>query len=146
MGLEEGILFQENVNYVPDGILKQRGLCVGMAWDNFDINIETCNGLGTIHHTYGTVYLNICSVVVGVKFIPAHRNSGCRFSKVFYNAKNDTIELYYKKPKIVKHELTSQEFLLPTPFFKCTMQESFYGQLEYHFSLIVYQYGMGGIH
>ena len=76
MGLEEGILFQEDVNYVPDGVLKQPGLCVGMAWDNFDINIETLNGLGTIHHTYGIVYQNISSAVAEVACIPAHRNSG----------------------------------------------------------------------
>ena len=61
MGLEEGILFQEDVNYVPDGVLKQPGLCVGMTWDYFDKNIETLNGLGTIHHTYGIVYQNIFS-------------------------------------------------------------------------------------
>ena len=103
MGLEEGILFQEDVNYVPDGVLKQPGLCVGMAWDNFVINIETLNGLGTIHHTYGIIYENISSVVAEVACIPAHRNSGCGFSKVFCNAKNDTIEPYYKKPKISEH-------------------------------------------
>ena len=28
MGLGEGKLFQEDVNYVPDGVLKQPGLCV----------------------------------------------------------------------------------------------------------------------
>ena len=56
MGLEEGKLFQEDVNYVPDGVLKQPGLCVGMAWNNFDINNETLNGLGTIPHTYGIIY------------------------------------------------------------------------------------------
>ena len=32
MGLEEGVLFQRDVNYVPDGVLKKLGLCVGMAW------------------------------------------------------------------------------------------------------------------
>ena len=51
MDLEEGILSQEDVNYVPDGVLKQPELCVGMAWDNFDINIQTINELETIHHT-----------------------------------------------------------------------------------------------
>ena len=56
MGLEEGTLFQEDINYVPDGVLKQPGLCVGMPWDNFDIKIETPYGLGTIHHTYDIVY------------------------------------------------------------------------------------------
>ena len=29
MGLEEGILFQEYVNYVPDGVLKQSGYVWG---------------------------------------------------------------------------------------------------------------------
>ena len=77
MGLEEGTLFQEYVNYVPNGVLKQSGLCMGMAWDNFDINIETLNGLRTIHHTYGIIYLSISSAVVEVACIPAHRNSGC---------------------------------------------------------------------
>ena len=87
-----------------------------MAWDNFDINIETLNGLGTIHHTYGIVYQNISSAVAEVACIPAHRNSGRRFSKVSCNAKNDTIEPYYKKPKISEHEFTSQEFLPPASF------------------------------
>ena len=39
MALEEGILIQEDVNYVPDGVLKQLGLCVGIIWGKFDINI-----------------------------------------------------------------------------------------------------------
>ena len=73
MGLEEGILSQEDVNYVPDRLLKQPGLCVGMAWDNFDINIETLHGLGTIHHTCGIVYQNISSAVAEVACIPAHK-------------------------------------------------------------------------
>ena len=74
MGLEEGILFQEDINYVADGALKPPGLCVGMAWDNFDINIETLNGLGTFHHTDGIIYQNISSVVAEVTCIPGHRN------------------------------------------------------------------------
>ena len=44
---------------VPDGISKQRGKSTGTAWDNLDINMETINGLGTIHHTYGIIYQNI---------------------------------------------------------------------------------------
>ena len=113
IGLEEGILFQKDVNYVPDGVLKQPGLCVGMAWENFNINIETLNGLGTIHHTYGIVYQNISFAVVDVACIPEHRNSGRQFSKVSCDAKNNTIEPYYKKSKISEHEFTSQEFLPP---------------------------------
>ena len=106
-------MFQEDVIYVPDGVLKQPGLCLGMAWDNFDINIETLNGLGTIHHTYGIVYQNISFAVAVVAWIPEHRNSGRQFSKVSCIAKNNTIEPCYKKSKISEHKFTSQEFLPP---------------------------------
>ena len=44
---------------VPDGISKKKGRCTGTAWDNLDINMETINGLGTMHHTYGIIYQNI---------------------------------------------------------------------------------------
>ena len=43
---------------VPDGISKKKGKATGTAWDNLDINMETINGLGTIHHTYGIIYQN----------------------------------------------------------------------------------------
>ena len=110
------IMFQDDVNYVPNGVLKQPELCAGMAWDNFEINIETLNGLGAIHHTYGIVYQNTSSAVSEAACIPAHRNSGHRFSKVSCNAKNDTIEPYYKNPKISEHEFASQELLPPASF------------------------------
>ena len=67
---------------------------MGMTWDNFDINIETPNGLGTIHDTYNIVYQNISSAVAEVACIPVRRKSVCQFSKVSCNAKNDTIEPY----------------------------------------------------
>ena len=35
MGLEEGILFQEDVNYVPDGVLKQTGIKYGDVMGQF---------------------------------------------------------------------------------------------------------------
>ena len=89
---------------------------MGMACNNFDINIETLNGLGIIHHTHGIVYQNISSEVAEVACIPAHKNSGCQFSKASCNVKNDTIEPYYKNPKISEHEFASQELLPPASF------------------------------
>ena len=41
MGLEEGIIKNRSSSYVPNGILKVKGLCTGLAWDNFDINMQT---------------------------------------------------------------------------------------------------------
>ena len=61
-------------------------------------------------------FIKTSSAVTEVACIPAHRNSGRRFSKVSCNAKNDTIEPYYKNPKIPEHEFTSQEFQPPASF------------------------------
>ena len=47
-----------------------------IAWDNFDINIEILNRVGTIHHKYGIVYQNISFALAEVACIPAHRNCG----------------------------------------------------------------------
>ena len=63
MGLEEGIIKDHSSSYVSIGILKVKGLCTGLAWDNFDLNIQTFSGLDTIHHTYGICYQNIPSEI-----------------------------------------------------------------------------------
>ena len=72
MGLEQGILLHSSDNIVPDGVIKELGQCSGPAWDNFDINIETINGLGTINTShYGIVYQNsspLQSVVISSNF------------------------------------------------------------------------------
>ena len=33
-------------------------MCIGLAWNNFDINLETLSGANSIHHTYGICYQN----------------------------------------------------------------------------------------
>ena len=100
MGMEERLNLQCG-DLVPHGIKKRRGRSTGSAWDNFDINMETLNGLGTIHHTYGIVYQNV----------PEEDDSGTGDdspslqTKRTYravtqtNTDNDDIEPYYKKPK-----------------------------------------------
>ena len=62
-GLKEDIIKDRSSSYVPIGILKVKGFCTGLAWDNFDINIQTFSGLDTIHHTYGICYQNIPSEI-----------------------------------------------------------------------------------
>ena len=39
-------------------IRRRSNLSTSVAWDNFDINIETPSGANTIHHTYGICYQN----------------------------------------------------------------------------------------
>lgn len=37
----------------PDGLKMMPHLCTALAWDNFDENIETLSGSGTLHDTLG---------------------------------------------------------------------------------------------
>ena len=59
IGLESSI--RENSELLPEGIKKvtTHPLGTGIAWDNFDINLETLSGGNSIHHTFGICYQQI---------------------------------------------------------------------------------------
>ena len=62
MAMEESLNLQCG-DYVPHGIAKKTGRCTGSMY-SLDINMETLNGLGTIHHTYGIVYQTYLKVMI----------------------------------------------------------------------------------
>ena len=88
---------------VSNDIVKRRDLSIGLAWDNFDLNIETLSGAGTVHHTYGICYQNIdenCMEVIE-EITPGTSSEGKRkrkFSKV-QSTYNEELPPYFKKPK-----------------------------------------------
>ena len=43
----------------PDGVILRPGLSTGMAFDNYDENMETLSGANTLHDTVGIVYQNM---------------------------------------------------------------------------------------
>ena len=43
----------------PDGVILLSGLSTGMAFDNYDDNMEILSGANTLHYTVGIVYKNI---------------------------------------------------------------------------------------
>ena len=43
----------------PDGVLHQKGLSTGLAFDNYDENTETLSGANTLHDTVGIEYQDI---------------------------------------------------------------------------------------
>ena len=47
--IEETLLKTKTL--VPSQIIRKRNLSAGLAWDNFDINIEKPPGANIIHHT-----------------------------------------------------------------------------------------------
>ena len=54
LGLEQALFKTKTL--VPNHIIRKSNLSTGLAWDNFDINIETPSGANTIQHTYGICY------------------------------------------------------------------------------------------
>ena len=49
----------QNDTILPSHIQISPNLSTGLAWDNFDINMETLSRASTIHHTCGICYQNI---------------------------------------------------------------------------------------
>ena len=54
IGLESTI--NQSNSFVPDNIKNIANSCIGLAWDNFDINLETLSGENSgensMHHTW----------------------------------------------------------------------------------------------
>ena len=90
---------------VPNGIVKQRDLSIGLAWNNFDLNIETLSGAGTVHHTYDICYQNIdenCMEVIE-EITPGTSSEGKRkrkFSKV-QSTYNEELPPYFHHHQVV---------------------------------------------
>lgn len=137
MGVQESIVAKNN-SYVPDGIKKVQGLCTGLAWDNFDMNIETLSGSGTIHHTYGIAYQNFShqTNVPLAQNITTNSSSESKkrkhFSKVS-ESNNQCIEPYYKKPRISDHDFKNEKFEPPKTFSILSNKRSLWSLARYLF-------------
>ena len=57
MSFEEAV--NQNDTILPSHIQISPNLLTGLAWNNFDINIEILSKANTIHRTYGICYENI---------------------------------------------------------------------------------------
>ena len=113
MGMESSVIMNVNDDHVPDGVIRQSGLCTGLAFDNFDINMETLSGLGTIHHTYGIVVQNILSDESNANSIQRKIPTTRQFSRVHPSSVEEEIEPYHKKPKISEHDFDTSTFFPP---------------------------------
>ena len=56
---------KENDCDAPDGIELKPNLGTGLAWDNYDVNMETLDGKATLYATIGTCYQNITAAHSG---------------------------------------------------------------------------------
>ena len=56
IGMETSITINTKLQSI--NIRKDSKECIGLAWENFDVNLKTLSGAGSIHHTYGICYQN----------------------------------------------------------------------------------------
>ena len=56
--------YQKSGKTLPDGIIYEPDLCLGLAWDNYDANVDTLDGKKSLHITVGIVYQNYKKVSV----------------------------------------------------------------------------------
>ena len=99
----------QNYTILPSHIQISPNLSTGLAWDNFDINIETLSGANTIHHTYGIYYQNIMPSENSQFDFDIKPNSFVnmqierKFKKVPIESKLEHSEPYHKKPNQFCH-------------------------------------------
>ena len=107
IGLERTLVFDNNI--VPADLVLAPRLSLCFAWDNFDIQLETPSGHGTIHHTFGVCYQNKVGLAENSPQLVApaqldgyyggKQRKVQRFVKVA-SAEEDPIAPYHKKPKM----------------------------------------------
>ena len=94
--------FQEAVNQndtiLPSHIQISPNLSTGLAWDNFDINIETLSGENTIHHTYGICYQNIMPSENNQFQFDVETNSNYKKLKIQYYIWAISFNMFDKRP------------------------------------------------
>ena len=98
MALESSI--NEKDNLVPKAIRKDQNLPVAIAWDNFDINMETLSGADTIHHTYGICYQNESNEVLSPSGTVDVEEAVATETGQGYVAMDDSVTPYFKKPSM----------------------------------------------
>ena len=122
MSFEEAV--NQNDTILPSHIQISPNLSTGLAWDNFDINIETLSGANTIHHTYGICYQNIIPSENSQFHFNIETNSFVnmqverKFKKVPIESKQKHLEPYYKKPKLSNFVTTEFTRCQPCPNYK----------------------------
>ena len=109
IGLESTIT--ENSELLPEGIktVTTKPLGMGLAWDNFDINLETLSWANSIHHTCGICYQEIQEDTAqqdnseaAVSGSRKHRIKD--ISRINESKEQDDVPSYIKKPRMNKFE------------------------------------------
>jgi len=93
---------EANNQDAPDGVEMNPNLGTGLAWDNYDVNMETLDGKDTLHATVGICYQNMTR---SAKDGPPISGSCSRKRRQFDGDERD-IAPYYKQIKKAKFDLS----------------------------------------
>ncbi len=103
----------------PDGFHRFPGLGTALAWDNYDENLETLSGSGTLHDTVGICYQNEVDIPQADAMndqasneIRIQTKMTKKAKRVFHMA-DMALEPYRKKPKISVFEYDVKETTEP---------------------------------
>ena len=82
--------YQRSGHKVPDESSLKHHLCLVLAWDNYDVNIDTLDGKASLHITVGIIYQNHRRIYEIRTVFPT--SSSCIYDK-------EDIQPYYKNLK-----------------------------------------------
>ena len=96
---------EENERDAPDGIQLKPNLGTGLAWDNYDVNMETLDGKDTLHATVRICYRNQNSTDENE---PVGENTGTRVgrNRRQFDGKEREVAPYHKQLKKAQFDLT----------------------------------------
>ena len=101
---------EENDRDAPDGVKNDPNLGTGLAWDNYDVNMETVDGKDTLHATVGICYQNVTDTMGPVNSTVTDKtvssNSRGGRNRRNFDGKERVIEPYYKPIKKATFDLS----------------------------------------
>ena len=105
-GLESTITQTSTI--VPDTIMKNADTSIALAWDNFDINLETLSVANSLHHTYGICCQNVQEIKINTprdspRSIAVKRQ--IKDISKYSPVSDDCLEPYYKKKSLISNFL-----------------------------------------
>ena len=114
----------EFLKLLPRNIRRDPNSCLGLAWDNFDINLETLSGAGSIHHTYGICYQNNTynSNQIAMSETTVTDNKKRKIKDITKCNDNgpsdDPLTPYFKKPKIDNFKYFRDNIFRPNSYLE----------------------------
>ena len=103
-------------SFVPDQIIQTMELYIALAWDKFDVNLETLSDADSVHHTYGICDRNISSTIQVPQKITETMCENRKIkdiTSVLKEARKMELPPCRKKPKMSCLEFTGKKMTKP---------------------------------